>query len=415
MSAENFKIIFIGLLIFSTFVEIYLSFRQIKSVDSNRNNIPMNFRAIIQKKDHHKAASYTSAKSNLNIINLIFQAIFVYCLTIGGGINYFYEILNIYFKLNPNTFEVTLILLLLAISSFVDIPFNLYKTFKIDAKFGFNKMNLRLYLTDLLKQSAISMIFMIPLLYISLWIFSSLGDFWWVWLWLFISLFNVSMLIIYPLFIAPLFNKFKPLDDKKTVHEIEKLMKKCGFKSNGLYVMNGSIRSTHGNAYFTGFGKAKRIVFFDTLLERLNINEIKAVLAHELGHFAHNHVKKRIMIILFISLLGLFFLDYLKNQDWFYFGLGLNYQSDAMALIAFFIFTPLLMFFIKPILSLYSRENEYEADRYACKYSSANDLKDSLIKLYRDNAATLTPDPMYSAFYDSHPSAINRINALTTK
>ncbi len=412
MTAENFKIIFLGLLFFSTLVEVYLSLRQINSVESNRNNIPTAFRAIIKKKDHQKAAGYTHEKSKLNIINFIFQAAFVYFLTIGGGINYLYQFLNAHLNPNTSSFGVALIFLLLIISSIVDIPFNLFRIFRIDAKFGFNKMNLLLYLTDLLKQSLISIVFMIPLLYISLWIFQSLGEFWWIWLWFFISFFNILMLIIYPLFIAPLFNKFKPLDNKKTISEIETLMKKCGFESKGLYVMNGSIRSTHGNAYFTGFGKAKRIVFFDTLLKRLNINEIKAVLAHELGHFAHNHVKKRIAIILLISFLGLFLLDYLKNQDWFYFGLGLNYQSDATALIAFFIFTPYIMFFIKPILSFYSRQNEYEADRYACKYSSAKYLKDSLIKLYRDNAATLTPDPLYSAFYDSHPSAINRINAL---
>ena len=350
MTAENFKIIFLGLLFFTTIVEVYLSLRQIKSVASNRNNIPTAFRAIIKKKDHHKAAGYTHEKSKLNIINFIFQAAFIYFLTIGGGINYLYQFLNAHLNTNTSSFGVALIFLLLFISSVVDIPFNLFKIFGIDAKFGFNKMNLRLYISDLLKQSVITIAFVIPLLYTSLWIFQSLGDFWWIWLWLFISFFNILMLIIYPLFIAPLFNKFKSLDNKKTINEIEMLMKKCGFESKGLYVMNGSIRSTHGNAYFTGFGKAKRIVFFDTLLKRLNINEIKAVLAHELGHFAHNHVKKRIAIILLISFLGLFLLDYLKNQDWFYYGLGLNYQSDATALIAFFIFTPYILFFIKPIV-----------------------------------------------------------------
>ena len=220
------------------------------------------------------------------------------------------------------------------------------------------------------------------------------------------------MLALYPLFIAPLFNKFNPMANKPLKSKIEILLKKCGFESDGLFVMNGSLRSTHGNAYFTGFGKAKRIVFFDTLLERLTHNEILAVLAHELGLFAHNHVKKRIVILFLISFAGLYLLDFLKTNEWFYLGLGVTDQNNATALLLFILISPLVLFFIRPIMAFYSRKNEYEADAYACKYSPASDLKNSLIKLYRDNASTLTPDSLYSAFYDSHPPAIARISAL---
>jgi STE24 endopeptidase len=225
----------------------------------------------------------------------------------------------------------------------------------------------------------------------------------------------VTMLAIYPLYIAPIFNKFKPMEDKKLKAKIEQLLKKCGFESDGLFVMNGSLRSTHGNAYFTGFGKAKRIVFFDTLLEKLSPNEILAVLAHELGHFAHNHVKKRIVFLFILSFIGLYFLDLLKSNDWFYFGLGVESQTNAIALLLFFLISPLFLFFVRPFMAHYSRKNEYEADAYACEFTPAKDLKESLIKLYRDNASTLTPDQLYSNFYDSHPPAMARIKALGAK
>jgi STE24 endopeptidase len=301
------------------------------------------------------------------------------------------------------------------LSSIIEAPLDLIKTFVIDEKFGFNKMTFSLYLSDLVKQSLVSIIIMLPVIFIALWIFGNLGDYWWFWLWIFLSIFNVTMLAIYPLYIAPIFNKFKPMEDKKLKAKIEQLLKKCGFESDGLFVMNGSLRSTHGNAYFTGFGKAKRIVFFDTLLEKLSPNEILAVLAHELGHFAHNHVKKRIVFLFVLSFIGLYFLDLLKSNDWFYLGLGVESQTNAIALLLFFLISPLFLFFVRPFMAHYSRKNEYEADAYACKFTPAKDLKESLIKLYRDNASTLTPDKLYSNFYDSHPPAMARIKALVTK
>jgi len=370
-----------------------------------------NFKKIIKIKDHTKAAAYTSAKTKINIAGLIVQALFLYVITLGGWINELNAILSAYLS-NEIIQGVALILIIMILSSLIELPLGLYKTFVVDEKFGFNKMTISLFISDLFKQSIVSLIIVIPVIYIALWIFGNLGESWWIWLWVFFSIFNVVMLAVYPLYIAPLFNKFNPMVDKELKSKIEILLKKCGFESDGLFVMNGSLRSTHGNAYFTGFGKAKRIVFFDTLLERLTHNEILAVLAHELGHFAHNHVKKRIFALFLISFVGLYLLDFLKTNEWFYFGLGVTEQSNATALLLFVLISPLVLFFIRPIMAFYSRKNEYEADAYACKYTPASDLKNSLIKLYRDNASTLTPDNLYSAFYDSHPPAIARIGAL---
>jgi len=298
------------------------------------------------------------------------------------------------------------------ISSAIDLPFDYYKTFVIDARFGFNKMSRGMFITDLIKQSILGILLGAPILFAALWLMQGAGEYWWLYLWAVWSAFNLLVLAIYPTFIAPMFNKFTPLQDEALKNRIEALLKKCGFQSQGLFVMDGSVRSSHGNAYFTGFGKNKRIVFFDTLLERLNHNEIEAVLAHELGHFHHNHVKKRIVMMFIVSFIGLAMLGYFKDQSWFYHGLGITEPSNGSALLLFMLVGPTFIFFIRPIMAFYSRQNEFEADRYAKKHSSAKFLKESLVKLYRDNASTLTPDPLYSAFYDSHPPAIQRIAKL---
>ncbi len=411
MNEILFSNIFLTLLILSCATEVYLSIRQNNSAIKHSLTVPNDFKKIIKIKDHTKAAAYTSAKTKINIVGLIVQALFLYLITLGGWINEFNTIISAYFS-SEIIQGVTLILIIMILSSLIELPLGLYKTFIVDEKFGFNKMTLSLFISDLFKQSMVSLIIVVPVIYVALWIFGNLGESWWIWLWVFFSIFNVVMLAVYPLYIAPLFNKFNPMMDKELKSKIEILLKKCGFESDGLFVMNGSLRSTHGNAYFTGFGKAKRIVFFDTLLERLTHNEILAVLAHELGHFAHNHVKKRIFALFLISFVGLYLLDFLKTNEWFYFGLGVTQQSNATALLLFVLISPLVLFFIRPIMAFYSRKNEYEADAYACKYTPASDLKNSLIKLYRDNASTLTPDSLYSAFYDSHPPAIARISAL---
>ena len=411
MNEILFSNIFLTLLILSCATEVYLSIRQNNSAIKHSLTVPNDFKKIIKIKDHTKAAAYTSAKTKINIAGLIVQALFLYVITLGGWINELNAILSAYLS-NEIIQGVALILIIMILSSLIELPLGLYKTFVVDEKFGFNKMTISLFISDLFKQSIVSLIIVIPVIYIALWIFGNLGESWWIWLWVFFSIFNVVMLAVYPLYIAPLFNKFNPMVDKELKSKIEILLKKCGFESDGLFVMNGSLRSTHGNAYFTGFGKAKRIVFFDTLLERLTHNEILAVLAHELVHFAHNHVKKRIFALFLISFVGLYLLDFLKSNEWFYFGLGVTEQSNATALLLFVLISPLVLFFIRPIMAFYSRKNEYEADAYACKYTPASDLKNSLIKLYRDNASTLTPDSLYSAFYDSHPPAIARIGAL---
>ena len=406
----TFYYLFIFLLITTTIFQAWLTKRHMAHIYKNKKKVPIAFSKTISMIDHQKAADYTISKSKIGIIDLFTQAILLYLLTLGGGINIltgtFTNLIN-----NDLVVGSLVIISVMFISSLIDLPISIYKTFKIDGRFGFNRMTPQIFISDLIKQSILTMVIGIPILLISLWIISNLGGLWWLWLWVFISIFNFSMLTLYPTYIAPFFNKFIPLSDVKLKTKIEKLLLKCGFKSDGLFVMNGSLRSNHGNAYFTGLGNSKRIVFFDTLLEKLSHKEIEAVLAHELGHFHHNHVKKRIILMFFISFIGLYLLGILKDSSWFYQSLGVV-QSDANGLLLFLLVSPLFIFFIRPLIAYYSRKNEFEADEYACKYSDPQDLKISLIKLYRDNASTLTPDPLHSKFYDSHPPALERISAI---
>jgi STE24 endopeptidase len=298
------------------------------------------------------------------------------------------------------------------LTSLIDLPFDYYKTFVIDGRFGFNKMTVAMFLGDLIKHGLIGLALGGPILLLALWLMQGAGAYWWLYLWFAWSAFNLIMLAVYPSFIAPLFNKFSPLHDEQLKIRIESLLTKCGFKSQGLFVMDGSTRSSHGNAYFTGFGASKRVVFFDTLLARLNTDEIESVLAHELGHFKHHHVIKRIVMLFSVSFLGLALLGWLMQQPWFYTGLGVQNASNYMALMLFLLVSPVFLFLLRPAMASYSRKNEFEADAYAAKQASAKDLVSALVKLYRDNAATLTPDPLHSAFYDSHPPASLRIAKL---
>jgi STE24 endopeptidase len=296
--------------------------------------------------------------------------------------------------------------------SLIEIPFSLHRTFRIEARFGFNKMTLKLFVLDLVKGALLAALLGLPLLALILWLMQEAGELWWLYAWAAWSAFNVLMLAIYPTFVAPLFNRFSPMQDEALKARIERLLSRCGFRSQGLFVMDGSRRSSHGNAYFTGFGRSKRIVFFDTLLSRLEHGEVEAVLAHELGHFKHRHVLKRIGL-LFAASLGFFWLlGNLMRHDWFYGALGVEEASTAMALLLFFLVMPVFTFLLQPLVGLYSRRHEFEADRYAVQNASALELKQALIKLYQDNAATLTPDPLHSAFYDSHPPAAARISRL---
>lgn len=403
---------FATLLIATMLVRIWLACRHITHIQANRNQVPTAFKEDIGLDAHQKAADYSTAKTKLVIAESIVQALLLAALTVGGGLQLIDDIWRNYLPAQEVIRGALVICSAMLVSSFIDLPFEYYKTFVVDEKFGFNKMTPAMFFSDLIKHSLVGLALGAPILFAALWLMQGAGQYWWLYLWVIWSVFNLLMLAVYPTFIAPLFNKFSPLQDESLKQRIEALLTKCGFKSQGLFVMDGSSRSSHGNAYFTGFGASKRVVFFDTLLERLSVNEIEAVLAHELGHFKHKHVIKRIVILFLMSFIGLALLGWLINQPWFYVGLGVTQMSNYMALILFLLASPIFLFLLRPIMASYSRKNEFEADDYAANHASAKDLVHALVKLYRDNASTLTPDPLHSAFYDSHPPASIRISKL---
>ena len=412
--ASTLTLVFIGLLIITTLTKLWLGSRQVTHVQANRAQVPTAFAANISLEAHQKAADYSSAKTKLALVEIVVQALLLLAFTLGGGLQWLDDAWR---NVLPNAEIVRgaiVICSAMLVSALIDIPFEYYKTFSVDEKFGFNKMTPSMFFSDLAKHSLVGIALGAPILFAALWLMQGAGDYWWFYLWVVWSIFNIVMLAVYPTFIAPLFNKFTPLADENLKSRIEALLIKCGFKSQGLFVMDGSARSSHGNAYFTGFGSSKRVVFFDTLLSRLNTEEIEAVLAHELGHFKHHHVIKRIAMMFFVSLLGLALLGWLTNQTWFYTGLGVTTPSNYMALMLFLLVSPVFLFVLRPIMASYSRKNEFEADDYAAKHADANRLVDALVKLYRDNASTLTPDPLHSAFYDSHPPASMRIAKLAS-
>jgi len=410
--ASTLTFIFIGLLIATTFTRLWLGSRQIAHVQANRAQVPAAFSQNISLEAHQKAADYSSAKTKLALVEVVVQALLLGALTLGGGLQWLDDTWRNIITNHEIIRGAVVICSALFISGLIDLPFEYYKTFTVDEKFGFNKMTKAMFFNDLVKHGLVGLALGLPILFAALWLMQGAGAYWWFYLWVVWSLFNILMLAVYPTFIAPLFNKFTPLADESLKTRIEALLTKCGFKSQGLFVMDGSARSSHGNAYFTGFGSSKRVVFFDTLLSRLNGEEIEAVLAHELGHFKHHHVIKRIALMFFMSFLGLALLGWLMNQAWFYNGLGVTESSNHMALILFLLVSPVFLFLLRPIVASYSRKNEFEADDYAAKHANAKHLVEALVKLYRDNASTLTPDPLHSAFYDSHPPASIRISKL---
>ena len=416
-----FTIIFLLTLVSAVSIRVWLATRHIRYVHTHRNSVPENFSSQISLDAHQKAADYTCAKTRLNYANICLDTVLLLILTLGGGLNALNFFWSNWFS-DPLLQGMIFILGTVLLMGLVEIPINYYRTFVIEKKFGFNKMTHSMFFVDLIKQGLLGILLGLPLLFGALWLMEKTGANWWLYVWLMWVGFNLIILSVYPTWIAPLFNKFTPLEDASLKARIEQLMQKCGFKSSGLFVMDGSRRSSHGNAYFTGFGKNKRIVFFDTLLSHLNPSEIEAVLAHELGHFKRNHVIKRILLTFTMSLVFLWLLGYLMNQDWFYQGLGvfssnetlanISSPSTAMALLLFFLVMPTFTFLFQPLSSLYSRKHEFEADAYAVEKASSGDLIQALVKLYQDNAATLTPDPLHSAFYDSHPPASVRIARL---
>jgi STE24 endopeptidase len=407
-----FTIAFLAALATATATRIWLARRHIRHVTAHRGEVPPEFAASVPLSAHQKAADYTRARTRLGIVDALVSAALLLAFTLGGGLEWLYDVWARLFEAGGYAHGIALILSVAAITGLVDLPFSIYRTFVIEAKFGFNRMTPALFVADLAKSTALGLAIGVPLLFAVLWLMARMGDLWWLYVWLTWVAFNLLMLVAYPTLIAPLFNKFTPLADETLKERIERLLAKCGFRSKGLFVMDGSKRSSHGNAYFTGFGAAKRIVFFDTLLSRLAPAEIEAVLAHELGHFKRHHVWKRVAWLFLASLIFLAVLGYLIGEPWFYAGLGVGRQSTAVALVLFFMVVPVFTFLLAPIGSVYSRRHEYEADAYAARHASGEDLVRALVKLYQDNAATLTPDPVHSAFYDSHPPAALRIARL---
>ena len=408
----TFSIIFTAFLICMLLTKQWLAWRHVQHIARHRETVPGAFAANITPDAHRKAADYSMAKTRLGQLETLAETTLLFALTLGGILQWLDSGIGSYLEGSPYLRGICVILAAFGVSSLVNIPFDYHRAFSIDQRFGFNKMTRAMFFQDMLKHAILGLALGLPLLFAALWLMRSAGELWWLWLWCLWAAFNLLVLAIYPTFIAPLFNKFSPLADDQLKKRIETLLEKCGFKSQGLFVMDGSRRSSHGNAYFTGFGANKRVVFFDTLLDRLDIDEIEAVLAHELGHFKRRHVIKRIVMMFAVSFAGLALLGYLKQAPWFYQGLGVATPSDHMALLLFLLVSPVLTFLLRPVMAAYARSNEFEADEYAAQHSSARHLVDALVKLYRDNASTLTPDPLHSAFYDSHPPASIRVARL---
>lgn len=406
-----FTLIFILAIIATIGTQLWLSIRQTKHVMANRPAVPSEFAESITLEEHQKAADYTETKGRFGRKELIVSTLVLLVWTLGGGLQWL-DSLWAGSGLGELSKGTAVIISFLLISSIIDIPASLYRTFVIEEKFGFNKSTIKTFVVDMLKGAALSLLIGIPLIMLVLWLMNTAGSLWWLYAWLAITAFSIIMMWAYPKFIAPIFNKFTPLEEGEVLDRITTLLNRNGFNSNGVFMMDGSRRSSHGNAYFTGFGKTKRIVFFDTLLKQLTPTQIEAVLAHELGHFKHKHVFKGMLVSMISTLLGFAVLAFLMKQDWFFQQLGVQNQSTYMALLLFLLVSPVFTFFIGPIMSWWSRKHEFEADAFAAKESSAEELISALVGLYKKNAGTLTPDPLYSAFYDSHPPASIRIAHL---
>ncbi len=409
-----FTVLFLICLGASIIVQWVLVQRHIKHIRANREQVPADFSDKIPVEAHHKAADYTQAKVKTGLTELIIGSVFLLLWTIAGGLQLLDEFWRS-FELSPVWTGTGFILSVFLIMSVLDLPMSIYRTFKLEQSFGFNKMTPRLFVIDLIKNAAVGLAIGTPLLLFVLWIMENSGPYWWFYVWLIWLTFSLFMMWAYPAFIAPLFNKFRPLENEELRTRIDNLLTRNGFKNQGIFVMDGSTRSTHGNAYFTGLGANKRIVFFDTLINELSYDEIEAVLAHELGHFKCNHIKKRITVLGSVFLIGLGILGWLYNEPWFYNGLGVEQQSTYMALVLFVIASPAFTFFLQPIFSSISRQHEFEADDFAAGQAQTENLITALVNLYRENANTLTPDPLYSAFHDSHPPAPIRIAHLKSK
>ena len=417
MTPFAFTAFFALALVAGLILKLWLSSRQIRHVALHRAQVPAAFTERISLTAHQKAADYTLTKARLGILELAFGAAVLLAWTLIGGLDWLNQALLT--RMGPGMWQqLALLGSFVVIGGLIDLPFTVYQTFVIEERFGFNKTTVKLWLSDLIKSSLIGALIGLPIAALILWLMGASGSLWWLYAWLFWMAFNLLLLIVYPTVIAPLFNKFLPLEDAALKERVTALMQRCGFTAKGLFVMDGSKRSAHANAYFTGFGASKRVVFFDTLLKQLSPGEVDAVLAHELGHFKHKHIIKRIVSMFAMSLVGFAMLGYLSQQAWFYLGLGVrpvvNGPSDALALLLFMMAIPIFTVFISPIFAQFSRKHEFEADAYAVAQTNGQDLKNALLKLYEDNASTLTPDPLFVKFYYSHPPASERLARMTT-
>jgi STE24 endopeptidase len=410
---HSFTLLFLTMLTVSLTLQLWLVQRQLRHVSAHRDAVPAAFASQITLQAHQKAADYTVTKVRLSRLELLYSSVILLGLTLGGGL----ELLDQLWRgLEAGALwgGVAFLLSLTLLTSLLDLPFALYRTFRIEQRFGFNKSTPALFAADQFKQLLLMLLIGAPMAALVLWLMDSSGANWWLYVWLVWSGFTLLMMWAYPALIAPLFNKFTPLADEALRTRIERLLARCGFKSNGVFVMDGSRRSSHGNAYFSGLGSNKRIVFFDTLLNSLSTGEIEAVLAHELGHFRRHHIKQRIALMMGMSLAGLALLGWLMQQPWFYSALGVTTPSVHSALALFLLVLPVFTFFLQPLLALSMRKHEFEADDFAAAHAQAHDLINALVKLYKENASTLTPDHLYSAFHDSHPPAPVRIAHLSS-
>ena len=408
-------LVFAATLMASMLLKFWLATRQMRHVARHRSQVPAAFADRISLEAHQKAADYTIAQGRLGLLELAWGTALTLGWTLMGGLSW----LNQTIAQNVDAGiaqQVTLLAAFAVVGSVIDLPFTLYRTFVLEQRFGFNKTTLSLWLKDLAKASVLSVVIGLPIAALVLWVMGATGTLWWLWTWAVWMGFNLLVLLIYPTWIAPWFNKFQPLEDPQLKERVTQLMARCGFTSKGFYVMDGSKRSAHANAYFTGFGASKRVVFYDTLLAQLSAAEVDAVLAHELGHFKHKHILKRIVSMFAMSLAGFAALGWLSQQLWFYTGLGVAPSmagpNDALALLLFMMVMPLVGTFIGPLFAQLSRKHEFEADAYAVAQTSGADLASALLKLYKDNASTLTPDPVYVKFYYSHPPASERLGRM---
>ncbi len=407
----SFELLFIVFFAASILLKFYLLHRHIKHIQQHRDEVPAAFREKITLEEHQKAADYTTTKARFGRWPMIYDAVILLIWLLGGGL----EWLDSSWRelgLDPIYTGIGVIISFMLISAVLDIPFSLYSTFVIEEKFGFNRTTAKTFISDMFKGLALSLVIGVPLLWVVLWLMEQAGEYWWLYTWAVWSGFSLFLAWAYPTWIAPIFNKFEPLEEGETLDRINKLLERCGFNSNGIFVIDGSRRSSHGNAYFSGFGKNKRIVFYDTLLKSLDDDELEAVLAHELGHFKRKHIVKGMALTMASTLVGLWILAWLMDKDWFYQAFGISTPSTYIALLIFALIAPAFTFFLGPLMSMLSRKNEFEADEFAAQQSDAKHLIRALVNMYKENASTLTPDPLYSTFYDSHPPAPVRIAHL---